>query len=61
MKYKFKACCPFCKEKEALGISEYFATAFKRNRFCVVCYTCGARGPEGKTEKEALKAWEKRM
>ena len=45
--------CPFCSSNKfgILGYPEFC---------CVVCYICGAKGPEADTDNEAWDKWQQR-
>ena len=47
--------CPFCKEKE-----DVYPDCYRDGHWNVHCMICGANGPNHQTEKEAIKAWNKR-
>ena len=45
--------CPFCGGKDLTMVND-------ENHFFVGCYTCTTCGPVGKTEEEAIEAWNRR-
>lgn len=52
--------CPFCSgtRLRAVELPNYDATP--SGNYAVVCDGCGAHGPDGQSEDEALKAWGRR-
>ena len=56
---ELKPCkCPFCGDIERLIIEK--ATGGWPDDYYVHCFGCGAFGPSGNTEQQAIDAWNRR-
>lgn len=53
--------CPFCLENKLLLIENRSRDETWEYTRAVVCMTCGACGPECKTDQEAKDAWNRRV
>ncbi len=52
--------CPGCGKTDKLVITIRYITYWNKNMRHAVKCKCGWSGPEGKTEEEAIKLWDKR-
>ena len=53
--------CPFCHLSHEQGENEFFRIFYNENdTFSVECFACGASGPLGDTEEDAVQRWNER-